>query len=580
MQQLYEVVAGLAAALNTPTGDEISNLIKNRKWLELKQLQISMEQDPDSYWAHCQARDLLLKVEGLDGGPSERELKESCLTEFYRCEAENFVTNKRLKFIFSRDTAYLRSDHDERLRKFLLKVRKEIRGLLGPLPDIEELRSRFGPGATFCLQFPRISIAEKLDNVPSYTIDAWPYLLDWIGTAWGKAALRVNVDSFPGGFVPQSTVRKIKEPERVRGNRWTSVAKDSFKRRGICVEPALNVFYQLGYGSYLRSLLKRKWGIDLKHDQDKHREMAREGSLSGSLATIDLSSASDLISKTLVEILLPRRWLTVLNSLRSPFSRVNGKWVRLEKFTSMGNGYTFELETIVFHSIVRVVASERWPDVDPADWVKTRFISQYGDDCIVPEEIADVVLAAFQTCGFRINRSKTYTSGPFRESCGGDYHTGVDVRTFKLKEIPDAPEKWISFANGLWAVANPNSHDPSRLAFIRKLHRWCLGNIPSHIRRLKGPDHLGDLVVHSMSADWQTPLFWGGIAYYKGYLPVSNLTPWNHFPPNVVLAAALCGAASDGCPWPDPPVKGYRVRWIGKPRKLRVKRGVAEIQRD
>lgn len=580
MQQLYEVVAGLAAALNTPVGDEISNLIKTHKWQELKHLQIPMEQDPDSFWAHSQARDLLLKVEGLPGAPSERELKESCLAEFYRCEAANFVTNKRLEFIYSRDMAYLRSDHDERLREFLLKVKKQIRGLLGPLPDIEELRARFGPGATFCLQFPRMSLAEKLQNVPSYTLDAWPYLLDWIGTAWGKAALRVNVDSFPGGVIPQSSVRKIKEPERVRGNRWTTVPKDSFKRRGICVEPALNVFYQLGYGTYFRTLLKRKWGLDLQNDQDKHREMAREGSLSGSLATIDLSSASDLISKKLVEYLLPRRWVTVLNSLRSPYSRVNGKWVRLEKFSSMGNGYTFELETIIFHAIVRTIAAEKWPDVDPTDWVKTRFISQYGDDCIVPEEIADVVLAAFKMCGFQVNKTKTYTSGPFRESCGGDYHSGVDVRTFKLKELPDAPEKWISFANGLWAVANPNSHNPYRLAFIRKLHRFCLGNIPSHLRRLKGPDHLGDLVVHSLPADWQAPLVSGGIAYFRGYLPVSNLTPWNHFPPNVVLAAALCGATSDGCPWPDPPVKGHRVRWIGKPRSLRVKRGEAKMRGD
>lgn len=580
MQQLYEVVAGLASTLNTSTGDEISRLIRDRNWAGLKQLQIPVEQDPDSYWMHCQVRDLLLKAEGLDGAPTEQQLKESCLTEFYACESANKVTNDRLKFIFSRDTAYLRTDHEERLRKFLLKVKKEIRGLLGPLPDIEELRSRFGPGATFCLQFPRISLAEKLQNVPSYTLDAWPYLLDWIGTAWGKAALRVSDGSFPGGVIPQSSVRKIKEPERVRGNRWTTVPKDSFKRRGICVEPALNVFYQLGYGSYFRDLLRRKWGIDLKHDQAKHKEMAKIGSLTGGLATIDLSSASDLISRNLVEILLPNRWLTVLNSLRSPYSRVNGKWVRLEKFSSMGNGFTFELETIIFHAIVRVVLTEKWPDIDPRDWVDTQFVSQYGDDCIVPEEVADVVLAAFKTCGFRVNHAKTFTFGPFRESCGGDYHTGVDVRTFKLKELPDAPEKWISFANGIWAVANPNSHNPDRLAFVRKLHRFCLGNIPSHLRRLKGPDHLGDSVIHAHPADWQAPLQWGGVLYYRGYLPVANATPWDHFPPNVVLAAALVGASSNGCPWPDPPVKGYRVRWIGKPRQLRVKRGVAEMQGD
>lgn len=571
MHQLFDIVEALATTLNTVAGDEMAKAIRDRDWKRLDQIETLWDTTPDVFWAHQQIRDLLLKSEGLPGAPSKEELEKTCLADFYRCEAKNKLTNLRLRVLSL--PSHLLGDGDRRLKEFLLKVKKDVAVLLGPLPDIQELHSRFGPGATFCRRFPANSLAEKLSHAPSYTLDAWPYLLDWIGTAWGKNVYRVSDNVWPGGITASRYVGKSQSPERVRGNRWTSVEKNSFKRRGICVEPALNVYYQLGYGSWIRQRLKRVWKIDLQHGQDVHRKMAREGSLLRHLVTIDLSSASDLIPFELVKLLLPSGWFSVLSGLRSPFTRVKGKWVRLEKFSSMGNGYTFELETLIFHGLVRGLLREKWPDVEPTSFVENELVGQYGDDCIVPKEMADDVLGLFGLCGFEVNRRKTYTDGPFRESCGGDYLNGVDVRTFKLSEYPDEPQKWISFANGLWSVANPNSHSPDRLAFIRRLHRFCLGNIPSAIRRLKGPEHLGDLVIHTFPADWQVPLEYGGIEYYKGYLPVSNVTPWAHYPPSTVLAAALAGASSKGSPHPELPVKGYRIRWIGKPRDLRVSRG-------
>lgn len=571
MQQLFDMVEALALTLNTVAGDAMAKAIRDRDWKGLDRVDPPWDTTPEDFWQHQQIKDLLLKVEGLPGAPSRDELEKSCLSEFYRCEAKNKLTNARLKVLSL--PSHLLGDGDRRLKEFLLKVKKDIAALLGPLPDIQELRSRFGPGATFCRRFPANSTAEKLSHAPSYTLGAWPYLLDWIGTAWGKAVYRVSDSVWPGGVTANRYVGKSQTPERVRGNRWTSVEKNSFKRRGICVEPALNVYYQLGYGSFLRNRLKRKWGLDLQHGQEVHRRMAREGSLFGHLVTIDLTSASDLIAYELVKLLLPSGWFSVLCGLRSPFTRVNGKWIRLEKFSSMGNGFTFELETLIFHGLVRGLLREKWPSVEPVDFLKGELAGQYGDDCVVPKEIADDVLGLFGLCGFEVNSRKTYTDGPFRESCGGDYLNGVDVRTFKLSEFPDEPQKWISFANGLWSVANPNNHHDSRLVFFRRLHRYCLGNLPSHIRRLKGPEHLGDLVVHHFPADWQAPLLAGGIAYYKGYLPVSNETPWDHFPPCVVLAAALVGVSSKGSPHCEHPVKGYRIRWIGKPKDLRLRRG-------
>ncbi len=200
MQQLYEMVLGLAETLNTSYGAEMAKAIKARDWQALKQVEVPMDLCPESFWQHTQVRDLLLKVEGLPGMPTEQELKDSCLGEFYSCEAQNKLTNDRLKIISW--PSHLLDGEELRLKEFLQKVKNEIRGLLGPLPDIQDIRARFGPGATFCRRFPHVNLAEKLDHAPSYTIDAWPYLLDWVGTAWGKCVYRVSDNVWPGGVTP------------------------------------------------------------------------------------------------------------------------------------------------------------------------------------------------------------------------------------------------------------------------------------------------------------------------------------------------------------------------------------------
>lgn len=570
MQHLYELLADIAASHESPLSTAISAKIRKRDWLGLKELSIDPESlSPELYWSLSQCRGLLLKAEGLEGMPSKADLDSKCVKEFFRCEAKNYESNRRIGNLF--EFKGFETPESQRLRDFFADVKREIRSVLGNLPNIDRLRTRFGPGSTYCLPAPFNTFADKLVNVPSYTIDSWPFILDWMGTAWSKCANRVSDTVYPDGPLgPSREVGYGLIPERVRGNRFTTVDKDSFKRRGICVEPALNVFYQLGYGSYIRERLKSQWGIDLIMGQERHRSSAQRGSCkSTGLMTLDLSSASDLIPYALVRHLLPRNWFHVLDSLRSPYTRINGKWVRLEKFSSMGNGYTFELETLIFHSLVRVIARKSGIDVDQA--VRDGDILQYGDDCIAPSSISEDIISVFRWCGFEVNTSKSYTSGVFRESCGGDFHSGVDVRIAKLKKLPSAPEEWISFANSLWSVIGP-TRDPSRSASWRRLHRWALSNIPTRIRRLRGPEYLGDQVIHSHPADWQSNCYQrDGIDYYWGYLPVANHIPLGGYPPHAALGAALMGYTSNGPVNPAAPISGYRVRLIGKPKDLRVR---------
>jgi hypothetical protein len=87
--------------------------------------------------------------------------------------------------------------------------------------------------------------------------------------------------------------------------------------------------------------------------------------------------------------------------------------------SSMGNGYTFCLETDVFLSIARagVNAFARYagrPELHDQAWV-------YGDDVIVPVDAYATVVDFLEACGIVVNSDKSYNTGSFRESCGFDW---------------------------------------------------------------------------------------------------------------------------------------------------------------
>jgi hypothetical protein len=154
--------------------------------------------------------------------------------------------------------------------------------------------------------------------------------------------------------------------------------------------------------------------------------MARKGSIDGSLATIDLSSASDTIAFSVVFDLLPEPWVDFLNSVRTGQVTYEDITLDLEKFSSMGNGYTFELESLIFWALSSACVSI--VGCNESD------VSVYGDDIIVPTPAVDLLYATLTWCGFNVNSEKSFTSGPFRESCGADWLNGEDVRPFFKKD--------------------------------------------------------------------------------------------------------------------------------------------------
>lgn len=297
-------------------------------------------------------------------------------------------------------------------------------------------------------------------------------------------------------------------------NKIAFVPKTAKTLRTIAVEPLLNGFVQKGVDLLMRKRLKRV-GIDLS-DQTVNQELARKGSLPNqddAYVTIDLSSASDSIGIGLCKRLLPPDWFEFLDSLRSKsYVLDNAAEHRYHKFTSMGNGFCFPLETLIFASLCHSAYSEsnRKPD-----------FSVYGDDIIVRQSVAPRVLEMLKYCGFTANRDKTFLSGPFRESCGADWYEGEDVRPLSLDYAFDSLESIFKFCNlarskGAWESIFYESLDFLESLIPRELYfcRPYKGNVDT---ALEVP---WDVFMASPFSRWQKHLqTWSWIEVVRSAWP-------------------------------------------------------------
>jgi hypothetical protein len=298
---------------------------------------LSLKVDPrhyvsaEKYFCDAQATALLKKFRGIDVPGIDRQ--QAALEKWLEGERDCYRSNERLsKFIYG----CVSTPADLVIDRFIRSVRKKILSWIGSAPpDLDKIEGRFGPGATFADRGRLTTVPDKMVSGPTLTPSAHWYLLPFWQTQWGRISAQGR--------------RKL---SWVNGNRHMTVPKTGLIDRSIAIEPAINVFYQLGLGTSLRRRLRNATGWDLDHAQDIHRAVARESSITREFATLDLSNASDTVCKNLVRLLLPPRWFEELSALRSPKTFVEKGWRVLEKFSSMGNGYTFELETLIFAAIL------------------------------------------------------------------------------------------------------------------------------------------------------------------------------------------------------------------------------------
>lgn len=233
------------------------------------------------------------------------------------------------------------------------------------------------------------------------------------------------------------------------------VPKDSRGPRIISCEPAELMYIQQGIMRKLYDLLEYHpltTGRVNFIDQSINRELARIGSVSNHYATLDLKDASDRVSLALVRQVFPENWIESLEACRSESTLLpDGRVVKLNKFAPMGSSCCFPVEALVFWACavatLRLVAmrSKTLPTYEgfsfKGDFSKRLSLYSpdvfvYGDDIICDPAHAGLITVGLESIGLLVNRSKSYVAGPFRESCGGDYHYGNDVTPVRVRKMP------------------------------------------------------------------------------------------------------------------------------------------------
>jgi len=539
MDQIRKLVARLTRDVGTPRALAVNLLTHYGEWAQLQELRCrpSHYLNGVDYYKDVLVTELLRKCDL----PSKVDKEGAAIRTFFSCEAENFRSNRRLERFLP---GGLSTIEDEPVFAFIMQWRKDISAVLGNLPVM--LYPRFSRGATYADNGSLITIPDKMSSTPTIYEPSRCLIPLWEKTSWYRAVLANR---------PSSS-----DPRNVKGNVFFPVPKDGTTFRGCCKEASIAVAYQLDVGVALKKRLSLI-GIDLRKGQDLHRQLARDASVSGDLATIDMSNASDTLCRVLPEIVLRSDWWELVNSLRAPMTRVKGKWFRLEKFSSMGNGFTFELESLIFATLARVIVSGEGGDPES--------VKCYGDDLIVPVKHVKSVLAALRYFGFTPNEKKTFLEGPFRESCGGDFWAGTPVRGYYVKKLPDEPQQWIALANGLRAAAEIDGQlNPERWSWIRKSWLFALDQIPVQVRSCRGPKGLGDIVIHDDPSKWNavrppkdTPEGAEVDGYVRAYVPIPVVLSWHHWSGHVQLACCTLGLPSDGIT-PRGGVSGYRFATV------------------
>jgi len=400
---------------------------------------------------------------GLDAQAEELATRKFLAAE-HRCKRYNQIHRAR-----NRRVVPILHQQYNKMRGWIAKV-------LGDKPPFKAIyrEAGFGPGASIGVNGDATSLAHK------YFADSWsvtpmalPYVVNALKTdplAWellcavDKTVDWACVDKLSAdGYLLSSLKERytfvdldeglfefqlLSKVNEVVHNKIVFVPKTALVHRTIAVEPLLNGYLQKGIDKVMRRSL-RSVGVDLT-DQSPNQDAAYEGSLGGEdpYCTIDLSSASDSMCIELVKSLLPREWFRLLDDARAPAYDLNGEIHRYHKFVSMGNGFCFPLESLLFAAACSVFTVD---------------FRVYGDDIVVRRSHAEGVLKLLYAMGFRHNPRKTFLEGNFRESCGADWYGGVNVRPLTLDynlgstralvkfcNLVSGNRKWFSFLGSVW----------------------------------------------------------------------------------------------------------------------------------
>ncbi|UJQ85542.1 MAG: putative replicase protein [Alehxovirus frumentivicinum] len=340
-------------------------------------------------------------------------------------------------------------------------------------------RTKHGPGA----------VADQRHTQFKYDFPSWPAKLSNV--------FPMSLYGFSSYNSWVEFVRRGEDPSRFSLNeppsRLIAVPKTLKGPRLIASEPVSHQWCQQSIKDYLTTRLAFTPIAQSIHfrDQTENQEFARRASHTQSHVTVDLSSASDRLSCWLVERIF-RRLPSLVEALHASrtrwvvntIDRKSPRYHRLRKFACMGSACTFPVQSYVFSVLAHAaILHSRGLAVTITS---LRRVSQevrvFGDDIIIPADGWEVLQGLLRHLGLKVNHSKTYDSGKFRESCGLDAYAGHDVTPTYTMTYPDVtrPESIVSsvathnnYVNRGWLRAA--KYTESRL---RRLRRIRLGYVP------------------------------------------------------------------------------------------------------
>lgn len=211
------------------------------------------------------------------------------------------------------------------------------------------------------------------------------------------------------------------------------VPKDSRGPRTIVREPYAVLSCQMAFNAYACKALEKasRYRINFQ-DQRVNRDLAMQSSKTKENATLDLKSASDRVSYSIMLHIFRNSPLKkfILSSTRFTMLPVSKKVVRLSKLSGMGSGLTFPMMSLLIHLTI----TRRLVDRTGLSYAKARsLVYVYGDDVIVPTKYTSIAFEALKLVKLQVNYEKSFITSNFRESCGGDYFMGQDVAPVRLK---------------------------------------------------------------------------------------------------------------------------------------------------
>lgn len=379
---------------------------------------------------------------------------------------------------------------------------------------VEKLIPKHGPGAT----------AEGISGNQKYR---WLYWYDRLEPYFPLADLAYNVDANDASEFEEVTVVSEDQELPVK---VTPVPKTQKGPRIIAIEPCCMQYAQQAIRRELYSQLGRN-PLTSGHvnftDQEVNRGIAIRASSDGSMATLDLSDASDRVIHDLAICMFDGNPVLrdAINACRSTRAKLPDGTIigPLKKFASMGSALCFPVESMYFYTIcvAALLEKQNLPVTARNAFKVSRSVYVYGDDIIIPTDDAIFVAEYLHKYKCKVNMSKSYWTGRFRESCGMDAFAGEEVTPSYIRELRPSSKRqasglvsWVKTAQslykrGYWQTSSlmfqhcervlgplpyvaENSPGLGRISFCKKMTvgRWSPGhNCRGSISEAESPSY-------------------------------------------------------------------------------------------